>query len=151
MKKNIKIVGFLAICVLSLSLGGCEACGALIMGQVVEPRMTGPFLNRPDLTKIAESSPDQIPSAATSIYFLWTHPDASEGKPYACQIKAVTVQGIPPETMIGQVAGVSTANSIGGQIQFAMDAGTLQPGTYRADVSLDSTQFATVQFEVQAQ
>jgi len=127
---------------------GCDAIRELIVGRVVEPRLTGPFLNAPDVTQIGQSTPDPITTAASSIHFLWTHPEASEGTSYQCRIVAVNVQGVEPNTEVGIVGGTSAANTIGGQIQFDMEPGTLLPGSYRAEISLQGQQFATVEFEV---
>lgn len=128
--------------------GGCDAIRGLIVGQAVEPRLAGPFLNAPDVTQITESTPDRVTTGASSIHFLWTHPDASEVVPYQCKIVATNVENIPPNFEVGNVGGTSTANTIGGQIQFAMSPGTLLPGTYRAEISLQGQQFGTVDFEV---
>jgi hypothetical protein len=148
-KKRVLIIA--ACCAAALGVSGCDTIRELIVGQVVEPRFTGPFLTAPDVTQIANSTPDRITNSATNIYFLWTHPEASNSAPYQCRIVTVNVTGAPAETEVGQVGGTSTPNTIGGQIQFAMEAGTLLPGTYRAEILLRGQQFGQVQFEVHAQ
>jgi len=148
MWSNRGVLCFVVACV--LCAGGCDAIRELVQGQVIEPRLTGPFLSAPDVTQITESTPDRITTAASSIHFLWTHPDASQGVPYQCKIVALNVENIPPNFEVGNVGGTSTANTIGGQIQFAMSPGTLLPGTYRAEISIRGQQFGTVDFEVHA-
>lgn len=149
-KHRMLIISLLCLAV-ALGATGCDSIRELIVGQVVEPRFTGPFLSAPDVTQISNSTPDRITNSATNIYFLWTHPEASEALPYQCRIVTVNVAGAPADTEVGQVSGTSTPNTIGGQIQFAMVAGTLLPGTYRAEILLRDQQFGQVQFEVHAQ
>lgn len=127
---------------------GCDAIREMIVGQVVEPRLTGPFLNAPDVTQIGQSTPDPITTSASSIHLLWTHPDASQGASYQCRIVAVNVQGVAPDTEVGTVGGTSADNTIGGQVQFDMEPGTLLPGSYRAEISIRGQQFAAIDFEV---
>lgn len=151
MDRGRRAAALLIICGAAAGLSGCDLVRSLIVGGVVEPQLSGPFVDPPELSQITNATPDRVTTSASNVYFLWTHPDASDGVSYSCRVVVDQVEGVPSGTEVGHVSGASTANTIGGQIQFAMAPGTLLPGTYRAEISLGDQPFDSASFQVHGQ
>ena len=126
---------------------GCSDLLSCVVTQVFDAELAGPFVDAPDLSDIG-SDADTITASTSTIYFLWTHPDAEEGDGYECKIIAVALPGVPEGTEMGSASGTSSAGNFGGQIMFTAPGTGWIPGTYRADIYLQGEQFDSLDFEV---